>query len=77
MKHVALVSTNLKSAGYEDETLEISFVKGKVYQYLSVPFTVYQGLLRAPSAGAYFDQNIRGKYGFKIVSTNGGQPKRR
>ena len=38
---------------------------GALYQYFSVPRAVYQSLLCATSKGAYFNQNIRGRYRYE------------
>jgi hypothetical protein len=59
-----LESSNLKRCSYdiETETLQIQFVSGKVYTYQGVPASVYTGLLEAPSAGQYFNSNIKGVY---------------
>jgi len=54
-------SSNLKSVGYSpaDETLEIEFNSGSVYQYFLVPKNLYDGLMNASSHGKYFDQYIK------------------
>jgi hypothetical protein len=59
-----LESSNLKRCAYdiETETLQIQFQSGKVYSYQGVPASVYHGLLEAPSAGQYFNNNIKGVY---------------
>jgi hypothetical protein len=36
----------------------------KEYTYVGVPVSVYEGLLRAPSKGSYFEAFIRDRYGF-------------
>lgn len=57
-------SSNLREVGFDAEAnqLEIVFADGGRYRYSGVPEAVYQGLLRAPSAGRYFNQNIRDVY---------------
>lgn len=61
---VTLHSTNLRSADYDQTTkrLTIEFHGGRVYQYSGVPLTVFEGLLRAHSAGRYFNLWIRNSY---------------
>lgn len=61
---VGLTSSNLKSAAYDPDTqtLRVTFVTGSVYEYSSVPRAVYDGLLTAPSAGRFFNNNIKGTY---------------
>jgi hypothetical protein len=54
-------STELRSAGYEEEhrLLEVEFQNGRVYQYYQVPPTVYFALISASSKGRYFNSQIR------------------
>ncbi len=64
MEHVAFTSSTIRSAGYDQQTmtLEVVFVNETVYQYFDVPEHVFQGLLVAPSAGAYLNSNIKNVY---------------
>lgn len=57
-------SSNLKSVGYNeiDNTLEIEFNDSSVYQYLSVPASIYKELMSAPSHGSYFHKRIKDNY---------------
>lgn len=59
-----VVSSNLKSIGYdeESETLEVEFQTDSVYRYFGVPVEVYQELMDAPSHGSYHWHNIRDEY---------------
>ena len=65
MKRKPLVSSNIRSIGYEQSTLtlEIEFHSGGIYQYYSVPLNVYEALMKASSHGKYFHAHIKGKYG--------------
>ena len=58
-------STALSRATYERSTgtLNITFKGGREYTYEDVPLSVYEGLIDASSAGAYFNQFIRDQYG--------------
>lgn len=49
------------SVGYSEaqETLEIEFPNGAVYQYYGVPAQVYEQLMNAESHGRYFHRHIR------------------
>jgi hypothetical protein len=62
-------SSNLNSVGYDLATniLEIQFNSGGVYQYFSVPNSVYLELMRATSKGNYFHRNIKGHYKFERI----------
>lgn len=62
MERNPVASSNIRSVGYQDGTLEVEFVTGNVYQYFDVPQQVYQQLLSAPSPGTYFHEMIRGYY---------------
>jgi hypothetical protein len=66
MERVAVASSNIKEAGYDQtsNTLELMFSDGRIYQYFDVPLSVYEGLLAAASAGQYFHTEIRGIYRF-------------
>jgi hypothetical protein len=66
MKRTSVVSSNLKSVGYDEENkiLEIEFLHGGVYQYFDVPKSVYDGLMNASSHGQYFDRNVK-KAGYR------------
>jgi hypothetical protein len=57
-------SSSLQSVGYdaENETLEIEFRNGRVYQFYEVPGHVYEDLMAAGSHGKYFAQNIKNRF---------------
>lgn len=55
-------SSNISSVGYENDTLEIHFHSGGIYQFQDVPRSVYEGLLAAPSKGKYFHKHIKDRY---------------
>jgi hypothetical protein len=59
-----LQSTTIQSVNYttDDQSLDITFVSGKSYTLSGVPPDVFLALLHAPSAGQYFNNNMRGKY---------------
>jgi hypothetical protein len=68
MERVPMVSSNIKSAGYSDDTqtLEIEFQNG-VYRYQLVPQEIADEFFKAESCGKYFMANIRIKYfGVKV-----------
>ena len=68
MKRQHVLSSNLKSVGYESNTLEIEFKKSGIYQYYRVPKIVYNNLMTAPSLGKYFNYNIKDKYSYQKVA---------
>lgn len=61
MDRTPLVSSNLKSAGYDSHilTLEVEFQNGGLYSYSGVPTAVHNGLMSASSHGSYFDAYIK------------------
>ena len=64
MNRIRVVSSNIRSVGYEanTETLEVEFASGSVYQYFDVPESEYEGLMNAASKGKYFNRNIKDNY---------------
>ena len=66
MKREPVKSSNLKSIGYDKakKLLEIESHTGAVYQYLNVLEHIYKQLVRAPSIGKYFHQQILNQYKF-------------
>lgn len=68
MNRIPVVSSNISSVGYDPQksTLEIEFLNRSIYRYYNVPQSEYQGLMRAPSLGHYFDANIK-KGGYRYT----------
>jgi hypothetical protein len=67
MQREAVVSSAVRSVGYEDGTLEIEFVSGRVYQYFDVPERLYRELMRATSIGTFFNERIRDRFRYARV----------
>ena len=60
-------SSDIRSVGWQNNTLEIEFKSGGLYQYHGVPQDVYINLLSASSCGRYFHSFIKPFYrGIKI-----------
>ena len=55
-------SSAIRSVGYDGGTLTVEFHSGRIYDHPSVPHSVYDGLMRASSMGAYYNRYIRGRY---------------
>ena len=69
--HVAAVeSTTLATVAYDEgrELLQLEFCSREVYLYFGVPAAVHQTLLGAPSKGRYFNQTIRGRFPYCLIS---------
>lgn len=62
MTLVAVSSSAIRAVGYDGNTLTVEFHSGRVYDHPRVPHSVYDGLMRAPSKGAYYNRYIRGRY---------------
>ena len=57
---VALDSSVLASMTYAGEaTLDLRFRNGTLYRYFAVPPRVVDGLVAAPSKGAYFNRHVK------------------
>lgn len=69
MKRQAIKSSNIRSVGYDIKSmvLEVEFHNGRVYQYQKVPALAVQELLKAKSAGRYFNETIRKSYQYYEV----------
>ena len=78
MRVTAVESTTLVTVSYDDacELLQLEFCSRAVYQYLSVPATLHQALLDAASRGRYFNQAIRGRFPYRLISDFAAAPKR-
>jgi hypothetical protein len=70
MKRTPLQSSAVVSAAYDpsDETLELEFSSGRIYQYAGVPQGAYDWLLRAPSKGAFVSRMISDRYAYRDVT---------
>ena len=70
MNSMVVESTTLASVGYDEilERLQLQFRSRAIYQYCGVPAAVHAALLQAPSKGGYFNQVIRGRFPYTLVS---------
>jgi KTSC domain len=78
MRITAVESITLATVSYDDarELLQLEFCSRAVYQYSNVPAAVYQSLLGAASKGRYFNQAIRGRFPYRLISDFGAAPRR-
>lgn len=62
-----VLSTEIEWIGYEqgDRMLQVEFLSGSVYQYRDVPEYVYEGFMRAPSHGRFFEDRIKGRFKYR------------
>jgi hypothetical protein len=70
MHVTAVESTTLVMVSYDDARglLQLEFFSRAVYQYFSVPAAVHQSLLDASSKGRYFNQAIRERFPYRLIS---------
>jgi KTSC domain len=61
---IPVKSQAIKDATYtpDDGVLTITFRNGATYTYVDVPADVVVGFMNAGSQGAYYDNNIKGRY---------------
>ena len=63
MTMILVNSSAIAAVGYEGQTLAVLFhTSSTVYYHPGVPYSVYIGLMQAPSMGAFYNRHIRGKY---------------
>jgi hypothetical protein len=69
MNRTPVTSSSLASIGYRpgENTLEVEFTHGAVYQYLDVPETVFEAFMVATSKGSFFNEAIKNRYSFRRV----------
>ena len=62
MNRIPVVSTDIRSIGYENGLLEIEFNKGGIYTYPNVPKEHYENMILYPHPGTYFHRYIKPFY---------------
>lgn len=69
MNKLNVVSTNVKSIGYDNgtQTLEVEFLNGRVYQYYGVPEHMHGQFMQASSKGKFFHAYIKDQYPYSRV----------
>jgi len=70
MRVATVESSTLATVAYDEaqELLQLEFCSRAVYLYFGVPAAAYQALLGAASKGRYFNQSIRGRFPFCLIS---------
>ena len=69
MERTEITSSNIRSVGYDPDTLvlEIEFVAGPIYQCKGVPAYIFDDMFVAKSAGTYFAVAVKNKYPYERV----------
>ncbi|ADB33703.1 conserved hypothetical protein [Kribbella flavida DSM 17836] len=65
MRRRLVNSSSVRSVGWKDDTLEVEYVNGSVYQYFEVPQFTFAGLLAAESIGQFVNTRIKPYYEFR------------
>jgi hypothetical protein len=69
MRRDFVTSSNLVSIGYDpkSQTLEVEFQSGAVYQYYTVPSTIYEALRTATSKGQFLNSQVKDRFPYARV----------
>ena len=62
MEMISVSSSWIAAVGYRAGTLRVQVRGGRSYDHYSVPQYVFEALISACSLGAYYNQNIRGRF---------------
>jgi len=64
MNRQPIHSSVIVSAGYDPgtNTMDVEFVSGRVYRYFMIPAEMFEALVKADSAGRYFNETIRERF---------------
>ncbi len=62
MMKIRVNSSNIKTVGWDKDTLDVEFHKGAHYRYFNVPIDVFNTLINAQSVGKYFNSTISKHY---------------
>lgn len=69
VRDVPVTSSLIRSVSYRtDATLTVHFHSGTVYRYFTVPRTIVEAFLAAPSKGAYFHDHIRDCFPYQRIA---------
>ncbi len=73
MKREPVESSMIAAIGYnpDNQTLEVEFNDGNVYEYDDVEPEVYEEFMAADSHGRFFLANIRDNYPYRKLSMGG------
>lgn len=69
MDRYSVASSNIASIGYDDlnETLEVEFLNGSVYQYYNVVKNMHDQLMQTGSKGRFLNTYIKNAYPYSRV----------
>ena len=64
MQRTQVDSSNVRSIGWEDNTLEVEFNSGALYQYIGVPKSLFDEMLASNSKGQFLNSKIKTDFDF-------------
>jgi tRNA A58 N-methylase Trm61 len=66
---VDIRSSNLKSASFntEDETLQVTFNNGGIYEYYKFPWENFTKFRMSESQGKFLNTHVNGKYKYQKI----------
>jgi hypothetical protein len=59
---ISVSSSAIAAIGYEDGTLAVRFHHSGTYYHHGVSYDLFERFLRSGSKGAFYNNNIRGRY---------------
>jgi hypothetical protein len=63
MTLIAVNSSAIEAVGFDGYTLAVKFhTSDEIYEHHGCPHSLYEDFMNAPSMGAFYNQNIRGKF---------------
>lgn len=64
---IPVCSSNVAAVGYDSRSAElfVRFNSGALYAYYGVPWSVYDGLMSAPSKGEFIHDCVRNIYAYQ------------
>lgn len=70
MDRIPVKSTEIALIGYDPskELLEVTFRRGGVYRYRGIPAALHEQLMKAPSIGTFFSEQIKEKFEYVKVA---------
>ena len=66
MKKIKVNSTNIKSIGYENNVIEVTFIKGPTYRYLGTNKYLFECFLNASSKGKFLNNILKKFVCFRV-----------
>jgi hypothetical protein len=59
---ISVSSSAIAAIGYDSGTLAVRFHNSGLYHHHGVPWELFERFLHSPSKGAFYNENIRGRF---------------